>query len=394
MVLVFRGRWLGRSLMRSYAPCRSLPPAPSGLDHIGIRRPSRIECAPYPLIVKPSYPLYPVRPPRPLRSLNPARSLRSLNPARSLRSLNPARSLRPLNPARSLRPLNPCGPWEPLSTGDSWYRGGIVDSRQPLSLRNPGCPLGPACFPCFLGPTGLSGLVRSPRLFGLTGVIRFRGLLGFRGTRGSRRQQVFALWPGDRLLGNRGRVKSGDQVTPRGVLVALPAVRVIPVRHVTTAVRMRPSPHDILPLPPCRRIKGYVRPIDKELAETRPRIEKPHRPRTRQTGMCRIRFVTARCGAARCGQATRLWRSRVVGTLWWSRPPRAASSRYVPCWPDCRPSCLLRCWSSCTCRPAAAGRCRTSWTGRARCPPRRPCTASRSGQDGSTWLRRIGTCSS
>jgi hypothetical protein len=37
---------------------------------------------------------------------------------------------------------------------------------------------------------------------------------------------------------------------------------------------MRPSLHDILPLPPRRRIKGYVGPIDKELAETRAPIEK------------------------------------------------------------------------------------------------------------------------
>jgi hypothetical protein len=394
MLLVVRGRWVGWSLMRSYAACRSSPPAPRGLDHIGFTRPFRIKCAPYPLIVKPPYPLYPVRPPCPFNPVcspcpfNPVCSLRPFNPVCSLRPFNPVCSLRPFNPVCS---LNPFGSWEAVSTGDSWYHGGIVNFRQPLSLRNPGYPVGPARFPCFLGPTGLSGLVRSPRLFGLAGVIRCGGFLGFRQTR---RQHVFALWPGDRLLGNRGRVESGDQVTPRGVLVALPAVCIIPVRHVTTAVRMRPGFHDILPLPPCRRIKGYVGPIDKELAETRARIEKPHRARARQTEICRIRFVTARCSAARRGQAMRLWRPRMVGTLWWSQPRRAALSRYVPCWPDCRPICLLRYWSCCMCRPAAAGRCRTSWTGRAHCPPRRPWTVSRSEAAGSTWLRRIGTFSS
>jgi hypothetical protein len=234
MLLVVRGRWVGRSLMSSYAVCRSSPPAPRGLDHIGFTRPFRIKCAPYPLIVKPPYTLYPARPPCPF------------NPVCSLRPFNPVCSLRPFNPVCS---LNPSGSREALSAGDSWYRGGIVNFRQSLGLRNSGYPLGPARFPCFLGPTGLSGLVRSPRLFGLAGVVRSprlfglagvvrcRGFLGFRGTR---RQHVFALWPGNRLLGNRGRVESGDQVAPCGVLVALPAVCVIPVRHVTTAVRMRP----------------------------------------------------------------------------------------------------------------------------------------------------------
>ena len=219
---------------------------PYVLDYIRFARPSypvRIKRAPYPLIVKPSYPLdpassrpLPLDPAGPLRPVNPARPL---DPAGSLRPVNPAGSLDPpcsLGPDGSLRPLNTCGPREPLRTGDSWYRRGTVNTWRPLSLRDPRCPLGPACSPCFFGLTTLSGLVRSPRLFGLTGAIRPAGIPGFRGARGSRRKYVLARWPGDRPLGNRGRVEPGDQVTPGGVLVALSALGVIPVRHVTTAM--------------------------------------------------------------------------------------------------------------------------------------------------------------
>jgi hypothetical protein len=74
---------------------------PRGLDHIGFTRPSytvRIKCSPYPLIVKPPYPLYPVR------------------------------SLGPVSPAGSLGSVSLSGPWEPSSTRNPWYRRGIVNT--------------------------------------------------------------------------------------------------------------------------------------------------------------------------------------------------------------------------------------------------------------------------
>jgi len=104
MVLFARGRWVDGSLTSSYVSCRSSPPALRVLDHIGFTGPSqpvRIKRAPYPLIVKPSYPLYPARP---LRPLNPARPVNPAGP------VNPARPLGPaglLSPAGSLRPVNP-----------------------------------------------------------------------------------------------------------------------------------------------------------------------------------------------------------------------------------------------------------------------------------------------
>src|ERR1700735_4927487 len=66
------------------------------------------------------------------------------------------------------------------------------------------------------------------------------------------------------------------------------------------------------PCPPAGRIKGYVGPIDEELAEKRARIEEPHRPGPQETEMYRIRFVTASYSVVRRGQAARLWRPRMA----------------------------------------------------------------------------------
>jgi hypothetical protein len=112
MFLVIRGRGVDRSLTESYAARRSSPPAPRVLDQIGFTRPwypVRIKRAPYPLIVKPSYPL-------------------PLYPVRSLGPVNPAGSLGSVAPAGSLRPLNPCGSRKPSGTGDPWYHRGILNA--------------------------------------------------------------------------------------------------------------------------------------------------------------------------------------------------------------------------------------------------------------------------
>jgi hypothetical protein len=54
----------------------------------------------------------------------------------------------------------------------------------------------------------------------------------------ARMRHVLAVGPGYRPGRGRGLLEPGDQITPRRVLVALSALRVIPVRHVPTDVRI------------------------------------------------------------------------------------------------------------------------------------------------------------
>jgi hypothetical protein len=62
------------------------------------------------------------------------------------------------------------------------------------------------------------------------------------GLTGRRRGSVLAGRPGNGLLLSQRCIEPGHQVTPCGVLVALSALRVIPVRHVpTVAYRSLPS---------------------------------------------------------------------------------------------------------------------------------------------------------
>ena len=57
-------------------------------------------------------------------------------------------------------------------------------------------------------------------------------------------RHVLALRPGRRPGRGRGRLEPGDQIAPCRVLVALSALRVIPVRHVPTDVRIEACSHD------------------------------------------------------------------------------------------------------------------------------------------------------
>jgi len=62
--------------------------------------------------------------------------------------------------------------------------------------------------------------------------IRLTGTVGARSQVG---EHVFAGGPGNGFLPGQGRIEPGHEVAPCRVLVALSALRVIPVRHVPTA---------------------------------------------------------------------------------------------------------------------------------------------------------------
>ena len=132
------GGALRARILRARVPCAAVRrSAPRRLDHIRFRGPwpsVRVERPPHPLIVKPSYPLYPARPvrprPRPVRSgprpslahllpralpalLYPRTLVRSLRPwadplaQMPQRSLEPPRSRNRLAQFRSLAPRQP-----------------------------------------------------------------------------------------------------------------------------------------------------------------------------------------------------------------------------------------------------------------------------------------------
>jgi hypothetical protein len=124
----------------------------------------------------------------------------------------------------------------------------IVEPADPLNPTSPACVFVPSRFlrslsvsaipgaPATLRPAlRKSGLVRPahpvnprwPARF-IWPAIRLR----------ARMRHVLAVRPGHRPGRGRGLLEPGDQITPRRVLVALSALRVIPVRHVPTDVRI------------------------------------------------------------------------------------------------------------------------------------------------------------
>ena len=128
-------------------------------------------------------------------------------------------------PARLVR--KPIRPVPPVRSGQATLPVGRVPSglrvgRVPSGLAVQAVDLGPAVLPvgpaCFLRPAPTVGLAR--RLA----------------------RHVLARRPGNGLLRGQWRIEPGHKVTPRRVLVALSAVGIIPVRHVSTAAyRSLPS---------------------------------------------------------------------------------------------------------------------------------------------------------
>ena len=157
--------------------------------------------------------------------------------------------LRVMCPVRSQPPVPPADPahsarfrTEPVGLMCAVRRGqaAVLVGRMPSALPVGGVPsrlrvsrvpsgfgveaadLGPPVLPvgpmCFFSPTCTVGLT------------------------GQRRGHVLAGRPGNGLLRGQRRIEPGHKVTPCGVLVALSALRVIPVRHVPTAAyRSLPS---------------------------------------------------------------------------------------------------------------------------------------------------------
>src|SRR6185437_3619247 len=103
-----------------------------------------------------------------------------------------------------------------------------------------------------------AGLVKFRRPRGLVPAPAPGGAACFAGTPGERTRHVLALRPGRRLGRGHGFLEPGDQIAPCGVLVALPALRIIPVRHVPTDVRIEACSHDSRP----QSCAGRVRTVD------------------------------------------------------------------------------------------------------------------------------------
>ena len=144
------------------------------------------------------------------------------------RTLDHVRSVRP-RPVRVERP--------PYSF--------IVEPADPLSSARTACLCVPSRSLSVSAVPGASSTVRPAlRTSGLVGPanpVNPRWWAGFiwPATRlRARMRHVLAVRPGYRAGRGRGLLEPGDQITPRRVLVALSALRVIPVRHVPTDVRI------------------------------------------------------------------------------------------------------------------------------------------------------------
>jgi hypothetical protein len=127
----------------------------------------------------------------------------------------------------------------------------IVEPADPLSPARTACLCVPSRPLGSLGSLGVSAVpgasgtvrpaLRTPGLVGPANPVNPRWSAGFiwPATRlRARMRHVLAVRPGHWPGCGRGLLEPGDQITPRRVLVALSALRVIPVRHVPTDVRI------------------------------------------------------------------------------------------------------------------------------------------------------------
>ena len=147
------------------------------------------------------------------------------------RTLDHVRSVRP-RPVRVERP--------PYSF--------IVEPADPLSSARTAClcilsrPLGSLSVSAVPGASStVRPALRTSGLAGPANPVNPRWSAGFiwPATRlRARMRHVLTVRPGYRAGRGRGFLEPGDQITPRRVLVALSALRVIPVRHVPTDVRI------------------------------------------------------------------------------------------------------------------------------------------------------------
>ncbi len=177
------------------------------LYHLGVKRPVSSQPS-----VPPDGPAYPTRLiTEPIRPVFPVRPGLAAVPAG--RAAVPA--------GRAAVPASPVGrvasglPFRGMPSGLAVSRvpSGLLG--QAVDLRRPVLPVGPTCF------------------FSLASTVGLAHWLG---------RHVLAGRPGNGLLRGHGRIEPGHKVTPCGVLVALSAVGVIPVRHVPTATyRSLPS---------------------------------------------------------------------------------------------------------------------------------------------------------